>query len=127
LSMFYIPILRTLKKESKRLAEKYVKKLSVNENGEEVVETELQWVPEERVLKYLPLGNYKFSSFEVDTTDRQSPTLKVEAVINGRTEWRHTIVGQPVTLKSSSAIGTHITRGLKGALGALGLSPTKWF
>jgi len=56
---FYIPILRTLKKESKRLVEKYVKKVEVDEAGQEVVQTELQWVPEEKVLKYLPLGNYK--------------------------------------------------------------------
>lgn len=86
------------------------------------------------------------SSFEIDTTDRQKPTLNLEVVINGRPEWRlvvlysrensvwylnvvlrHTIIGEPVTLKASSALGTQITQGLKGALGKIGLSPTKWF
>ncbi|KAF8526853.1 PhoD-like phosphatase-domain-containing protein [Hysterangium stoloniferum] len=125
--LFYIPIVRTLRKQSKRLVEKWVQKVDVNEAGEQTVRNELEWIPEEKVLKALPLGNYKWSSFEVDTTDRQKPTLKVDVVINGRTEWQHTIHGTPVALKSSSALGTQITRGLKGALGKLGLSPTKWF
>ncbi|KAF8590013.1 hypothetical protein K439DRAFT_1382603 [Ramaria rubella] len=127
LSAFYIPIIRTLRNHSQRLTEKLVRKLSLNETGQEVIQQELAFVPDERVLKYLPLGNYKWSAFEIDTTDRQKPTLKLEVVINGHTEWRHTIVGQPVTLKASNALGTQITRGLKGALGKIGLSPTKWF
>ncbi|KIJ27844.1 hypothetical protein M422DRAFT_270945 [Sphaerobolus stellatus SS14] len=127
LSMFYIPIIRTLKKQSKRLTVKRTQEVIIDENGQELVVEDSEFVPEERVLKYLPLGNYKFSAFEVDTTDRQNPTLKIEAVINGRVEWRHTFVGQSVILKSSNALGTQITRGLKDALGKIGLSPTKWF
>jgi hypothetical protein len=40
---------------------------------------------------------------------------------------RHIIIGEPVELKASSALGVQITRGLKGALGKIGLAPTKWF
>jgi len=127
LSMFYLPLFRTLNTQSKRLVDKWVEKVDIDEAGQEVVRKEQVLVPDERVLKSLPLGNYKMSSFEIDTTDRQKPTLKLDVVINGRTEWRYTIIGQPVTLRSSSALGTQITRGLKGALGKFGLSPTKWF
>lgn len=137
--------------------------MDLNETGQETVQQMLEVVPKERVLKYLPLGNYKWraririlaiilsdiwesrSTFEVDTTDRQKPTLKVEAVINGRTEWRlvlsyknflgflivafirHTFIGDPVILQASNALGTQITRGLKDALGKISFSPGKWF
>jgi alkaline phosphatase D len=54
---FYIPIVRTLRSRSKTTSEKWVQKVDVDGTGQEVVR---QMVPKERVLKYLPLGNYKW-------------------------------------------------------------------
>ncbi|GJJ12494.1 hypothetical protein Clacol_006736 [Clathrus columnatus] len=123
LSMFYIPILRSLKKQSKRLGETPVL-YTQNEEGTVLSDVNL---PQERVLKYLPLGNFKWTTFEVDTTDHQMPTLKVETVINGKAEWRHSIFGEAVDIKPSKVVSSNIAKGLKDALGKIGLSPEKWF
>ena len=59
LSMFYIPFVSTLNKESVQKIEKKVSKVIVNEEGvEEVVEV-TEYEPQERVIKYIPRGNYK--------------------------------------------------------------------
>lgn len=57
---FYIPILRTLRSHSTALVEKLVQKVDLDETGQEVSRQELELVPKEKVLKYLPLGNYKW-------------------------------------------------------------------
>jgi alkaline phosphatase D len=57
---FYFPIVRTLRSRSKALVEKWVQKVDWDEAGQEVSRQELKLVPKEKVLKYLPLGNYKW-------------------------------------------------------------------
>ena len=57
---FYIPIVRTLRSRSKAFVEKWVQKVGLDETGQEVTRQEVELVPKEQVLKYLPLGNYKW-------------------------------------------------------------------
>ena len=73
LSMFYIPFFRTLQAESKRMVEKLKK---VN-NGNETVFAK-EWVPEEKVLKYLASGNYKWCE---ESTCKNSLTNSPESQV----------------------------------------------
>ena len=55
LSMFYIPFFRTLQSESKRLVERVTTVNDTDKSG-----TVSEWIPEERVMKYIATGNYKW-------------------------------------------------------------------
>ena len=108
---FYIPILRTLRSRSKRLAEKQVRTVEINGAGQEVVKSGVELVPEERVLKYLPLGNYKWygrrqahalsspsehSPPQVGIRDRYHRQTKAYAEARRRHQWAHRVaVGAP--------------------------------
>ena len=57
LSMFYVPLVRTLRAASEAVVRRTRLRIVDEESPpEEVVEE----VPMERVLKYLPIGNYKW-------------------------------------------------------------------
>lgn len=59
LSMFYIPLVRTLRMQSDAsVTRKQTKAIATNDTTE--VGTAFEDVPQERVLKYLPLGNFKW-------------------------------------------------------------------
>lgn len=91
------------------------------------IEVITEYQPEEKILRYLPIGKYKWSTFEVDTTDRKNPKVVVEVSIDGQVKWSYTINGKPVKLKSTTAIGA-ISEGFKGMLHKLGLGRSKsWF
>lgn len=66
------------------------------------------------------------ASFDVDTTDRNAPTVKVEAIINGKSVREFTIKGKPIPLSASNALGHQITMGVTGLLSRLGLNPLRW-
>jgi alkaline phosphatase D len=59
LSMFYVPFVRTLRMQSDALVTKKQTKVVVT-NGTTEVTTAYEDVPQERVLKYLPIGNHKW-------------------------------------------------------------------
>lgn len=105
--MFYIPLFRTLSAQSteiitrthrkqtieKTLAPEDAKFKGADESSLEIipssesevnVEVITEEVPKERVLKYIPYGNYKWSSIEIDTRNPQRPTLKLEVMIDGK-------------------------------------------
>ncbi|TFY64442.1 hypothetical protein EVJ58_g2610 [Rhodofomes roseus] len=84
LSMFYIPLIRTLKKQSEDVINRTKEVVNVLEDGttETVIVTEE--VPQEKVLKYIADGNYKWSSIEVDTRDRQNPVANIDIIIDGK-------------------------------------------
>lgn len=46
-------------------------------------------VPKEQVVKYIPEGNYKWSSIEIDTRNPQRPTLKLEVMIDGKPSYQY--------------------------------------
>jgi alkaline phosphatase D len=60
LSMFYIPFVRTLKPYSEAVVKRVRSVLNVTESGEEVVATQEEEIPQEVVMKYIPVGNYKW-------------------------------------------------------------------
>ena len=64
LSMFYVPLVRTLKAASEAVVPRTKLRIVDEESPpEEVVEE----VPMERVLKYLPIGNYKWYVIRIGT------------------------------------------------------------
>jgi len=119
--------------------------LVMDEHGNETSVEEVELVPEERIVHYIPEGNYKWSvhlpflfsyffnvssfshqcdftrgTFEVDTTDLQNPKLNVEISINGKPSFTMTILGKPVPLQTTSGLGLYIRNGIKYILGLLG-------
>jgi alkaline phosphatase D len=61
LSMFYAPFVRTLRMQSDALVtQKHTNATATSVNNTEEVVTTYEDVPQERVLKYLPLGNFKW-------------------------------------------------------------------
>ena len=98
LSMFYIPI-RTLSQEH-----------TIDPPGEE------------RLLKYLPDGNHKWSEFEVDTRDPLAPVVKVTVQVDGKDAWQVTVHGVPVR-RPHSALGSLA----QTLLELLGFKNRRWF
>jgi alkaline phosphatase D len=102
MSMFYVPFLRTLRLASDAVVPRTRFRI-VDEDSppEEVVEE----VPMERVIKYLPIGNYKWcvriplgrihlsdfgirSTIEIDTRNPEHPKLNLEVVIDGKVAYK---------------------------------------
>ncbi|KAH9056623.1 PhoD-like phosphatase-domain-containing protein [Lactarius vividus] len=124
LSMFYVPLVRTLRAASEAVVRRTRPRIVDEENPPELVVEE---VPTERVLKYLPIGNYKWSTFEIDTRNPEHPKLNVEVVIDGKVAYNLPISGTPVKLKSSTALGSMMSDSFKEILDRVGLSPNRWF
>jgi len=124
LSMFYVPLIRTLRAASEGVVPRTRHRVVDEENTmEEVVEE----VPMERVLKYLPIGNYKWSAIEIDTRDPEHPKLNLEVVIDGEVAYNLPLDATPVKLRSSTALGSMVTDSLKDILDRVGISPNRWF
>lgn len=60
LSMFYIPLVRTLKSQIADVVNRTKEVVNVLEDGTTVTETITEEVPQEKVLKYIADGNYKW-------------------------------------------------------------------
>jgi len=167
LSMFYIPLFRTLSMQStETISRTHTKELmeeastvdvpapkeqvTIESESDEVpvessegiisppitshelepkVELEVitEEVPKEQVVKYIPEGNYKWSSIEIDTRNPQRPTLKLEVMIDGKPSYHHEVVGTPVKLHTSTALGAFVTSNMKDILKKIGMQPSKWF
>jgi len=127
LSMFYIPIIKSLRSASEETVSRVRKLVTTDEEGLESIEHVIEEIPKERVFKYQPIGNYKVSAIEVDTRDQDHPLLHLEVLIDGTVQYKHTIEGVPVKWVSSTAIGAFIPQGFKGVFDKIGLSPGKWF
>ena len=67
------------------------------------------------------------ATFEVDTTNPQSPTLKLDVLIDGKVAYETTFVGTPVKLLSSTTTLATVTESLRGVLGRIGFNPSAWF
>ncbi|KDQ12330.1 hypothetical protein BOTBODRAFT_34617 [Botryobasidium botryosum FD-172 SS1] len=131
LNQFYAPLVRTFSAARSKMVQvkKSVEKVVTGKKGEDkiVLEEVVESVPEEKVLKYIPAGNHKWATFDVDTTDRAQPKLTVEVTIDGKRAWEYTIIGHPIALTSTTALGTKVTEGLKGILDKISFNPTSWF
>lgn len=99
LSMFYIPFVRTLAQRSQDNVTRTRAETLMTEQGPEVVEF-IEYMPKEQVLKYLPIGNFKWwvlfnqytrsefdssarSEIRVDTTNASKPFLHLKTFIDG--------------------------------------------
>jgi hypothetical protein len=60
LSMFYVPIVRTLQQASAALVKRVRRHVQLDADGLEMVNEEVTEIPQERVMKYVPIGNYKW-------------------------------------------------------------------
>ncbi|KAJ6513831.1 PhoD-like phosphatase-domain-containing protein [Mycena vitilis] len=126
LSMFDIPFVRTLRMQSEETVPQNHTEMVVTDEGPVYV-TEAVQVPKERVVKYLARGNVKWSSFEMDTRDLTRPTLRIELVIDGKIRYREELVGSPVKLQSSNALGVFVSTGIKDVFNRIGIQPSRWF
>ena len=108
MSMFYVPFFRTLKKTSDATVPRVKTEVVATGDGEELVVTKYE-IPQEKVLRYIASGNYKWSvmcmdirvslltvsqhiirsAFEVDTRDLEKPTLKLEVMIDGSAAYQY--------------------------------------
>ncbi|KAI0693874.1 PhoD-like phosphatase-domain-containing protein [Cytidiella melzeri] len=126
LSMFYIPFIRTLQMASENLV-KVVKQVTSVIEGEPSTSFVEEEVAQEEVVKYIAEGNYKWSSFEVDTRDSEHPVVNLEVMIDGFPAYRLQIAGKPVELKVSAALATIVPSGIMNVLDKIGLKPSTWF
>ncbi|KAI0648220.1 PhoD-like phosphatase-domain-containing protein [Trametes meyenii] len=127
MSMFYVPLIRTLRPRSEEVVNKTRERVVVNEEGSEEVERYVEEVPREKVLRYIAEGNYKWSTIEVDTRDYSHPVVKVEIMIDGKPAYHLDILGKPVKLQSTTALGALVPQSFKGVLDRIGLKPSRWF
>lgn len=70
----------------------------------------------------LPDGNFKFSTFEVDTRTANKPKVTLKAFIDGKVAWKLEILGKPIR-KANLAVGS-LSADL---LELLGFRKRKWF
>ncbi|KAF8270392.1 PhoD-like phosphatase-domain-containing protein [Lactarius quietus] len=124
LSMFYVPLVRTLRAASEAVVQRTRLRIVDEESPPEQV---IEEIPTERVLKYLPIGNYKWSTIEIDTRNPEHPKLNLEVVIDGKVAYNLPISGTPVRLRSSNALGSMVTDSLKEMFDRVGLKPNRWF
>ncbi|EAU88282.1 alkaline phosphatase [Coprinopsis cinerea okayama7 len=125
LNMFYIPFVKTLRMESEDVVVRRWNETRLTEEGP-VVEEKTELVPKERVLQYIPVGNVKWSSIEVDTRNQSHPVLRLEAVIDGKTAYQLETIGTPVNHNNGKAL-ISVPLGLKHFLGKLGFQSKRWF
>lgn len=124
--MFYIPFIRTLQPQSQVLVQQNKTIVQTIENGTEIsIFTED--VPAERVIKYIPEGNYKWSTIEINTMDAKKPTVSLEVMVDGQTSFKFEIIGTPVKLQSSTALTSFVPNTMKDIFDRLGFHPSKWF
>ncbi|KAK0240395.1 PhoD-like phosphatase-domain-containing protein [Armillaria nabsnona] len=126
LSMFYIPLYRTLKMQGAEIVTRIKHKLNMTDEGPEYIAVEEQ-IPAENVFKYIPSGNYKWSTIEVDTTDSEKPVLRLKLTVDGKTAYSYTLDGTPVKIHSSTALGVFVSTGIKDVFNKFGIHPSKWF
>ncbi|KAI5479069.1 alkaline phosphatase D [Pseudohyphozyma bogoriensis] len=100
LSMFYLPI-RTVSQNHSRGA-----------------------TGEDTLLKYLPDGNSKFSTFEVDNRVVNKPVVHVRVIIDGEEAWKVDVLGQPIKLPPPPMTVGHLGKSLAELLAFLKRS---WF
>ncbi|KAG8690175.1 hypothetical protein FRC11_013324 [Ceratobasidium sp. 423] len=104
LNQFYVPWAYTLSPKNARNITLVRKNVVTTESGEEHVEEIAEEVEEEVLVKYHPDGNHKWTTIEVDSTDSNAPTLKVELYVNGKFEWGQKVNGYPVELTHPTAL-----------------------
>ncbi|KAF5324615.1 hypothetical protein D9611_004431 [Ephemerocybe angulata] len=125
LNMFYIPIVRTLNMESKDVVTRTRTEVVLSEEGPEV-QTFEEEVPRERVVKYIPEGNVKWSTIEIDTADKDRPLLLLETWIDGKVAYEAETVGTPVKGSLFGSALVQVPDTIKNLLEMIGFQK-QWF
>ncbi|CAE6421975.1 unnamed protein product [Rhizoctonia solani] len=125
LNQFYVPWANTLSPKNARNITLVRKNVVTTETGEEHIEETAEEVEEEVLVKYHPNGNHKWTTIEVDSTDSNAPTLKVELYINGKLEWEQNVNGDPVELTHPTSLV--IPAQVQGVVQSLKNSFKGWF
>ncbi|KAG8900116.1 hypothetical protein FRB99_006249 [Tulasnella sp. 403] len=89
-------------------------------NEEDIVVPVVDRRPEEAILHRINGGNYKWSTFDIDTTNKTQPTLLLSVYGSSGLIWSTQIFGQPVTIRTTSAVAAVLSEGLKTVLSKLG-------
>ncbi|TFK72587.1 hypothetical protein BDN72DRAFT_836149 [Pluteus cervinus] len=126
LNMFYIPFIRTLKQQSDQTVEVYNQTLNTDAENTTIFEAAPP-VPLERVFKYIPTGNHKWSTFEIDTREADKPMLRLSVLVDGDVAYNWTYVGKPLKVKTASALGLFTSGGIEELVRKFGMNPRKWF
>jgi alkaline phosphatase D len=104
LSMFYVPFVRTLAPRSQHNVTRKMRQELATDSGTEIVEVN-EYLPKEEVIKYLPIGNFKWwvtsrygvceccntftrSDIRVDTTNASRPLLHLNTFIDGASAYK---------------------------------------
>ncbi|RXW18099.1 hypothetical protein EST38_g7754 [Candolleomyces aberdarensis] len=124
LNMFYIPFVRTLKLQSEDVVQRTRTEVTLTEDGPQV-ETFDEEIPREKVLEYIARGTVKWSSIEVDTTNKTRPLLRLETWIDGRVAYQAETVGSPVKFASKAL--TYVPSSIKQLLEKIGFQSKQWF
>ncbi|KAB5595684.1 hypothetical protein CTheo_922 [Ceratobasidium theobromae] len=125
LNQFYVPLAYTLSPKNAGNVNVTRTKEVTTETGEVNVEEYVEEVPEENLIKYIPQGNHKWTTFEVDSTDPNAPTLKAELYVNGKLEWEYMVEGDPVELTHPTSLV--IPAQVQGVVESLKKSFQGWF
>ncbi|CAE6455989.1 unnamed protein product [Rhizoctonia solani] len=125
LNQFYVPWAHTLSPKNARNITLVRQNVVTTETGEEHIEEVTEEVEEEILVKYHPDGNHKWTTIEVDSTDSNAPTLKVELYVNGKLEWDQKVTGEPVELSHPTALV--IPAQVQGVVQSLKNSLKGWF
>ncbi|TFK42850.1 PhoD-like phosphatase-domain-containing protein [Crucibulum laeve] len=126
LNMFYIPFLRTLHLQSEKMVQRPKSDVVITVNGTEAAVL-IEEIPQERVLKYIPVGNTKWSSIEINTRDLEKPQFRLETVIDGKPEYTFEMIGTPIKLQSSVALSTFVPETFVEFINKIGINPSTWF
>ncbi|KAJ3490705.1 hypothetical protein NLJ89_g11411 [Agrocybe chaxingu] len=125
LNMFYIPFIHTLRPRSEEAFNRTVS-VSLSEDGTETIQKTEQ-VPFERAISYIPKGNSKWSTFDIDTKNRKKPTLRLETVIDGKPAYHLEILGEPARLPNFAGLGSLLPGNVMDMFDKLGFKPGRWF
>ncbi|KAN0061175.1 hypothetical protein ACQY0O_006910 [Thecaphora frezii] len=77
---------------------------------------------EDKLYKYIPDGNHKWTEFEVDTRDPYNPVVRVSVQVDGKEAWKVSLFGKPVR-RAENVVGSIA----KSLLELLGFKPRRWF
>ncbi|CAH7682443.1 PhoD-like phosphatase-domain-containing protein [Phakopsora pachyrhizi] len=80
---------------------------------------------EDKLIKYIPRGNRKFSTLKVDSSETGRPKIKFEVYVDGKLNWNLTYLAKQVEPKPKESLGNLIDLNWESLLKLL--KPIKWF
>lgn len=82
---------------------------------------------EDKILKYIPDGYRKFSTFEVDTRNPEQPIVTLKLWVDGKEAWNVDVIGKPVYPPAQDGPVTQLGKSLAFSLAELLGLGRRWF